>query len=392
MASPLPTPTAATRPKGAKTTRYSLGAFALSLLIHGLVILTVGGYVIIEGVLPKTTFTDSEGAVSGLDSEVIPAPEEPRDTMELPSSPTSELTPANSTPAPGESTSSDLIVSTAAQSAFTLPPAVGTPGVNPKLGFGSGYKGTTGGQENTGPRGSVIHSIFGSTEASATTLKGTMFDLKQNADKKPVNADYFKVLTRFITGGFDHSLMEEYFKVPQPLYTSHILIPNMDAAEGPKAFGVDDIVKPRMWFIHYTGQIRPPKSQKYRFCGGGDDVMVVALDGKIVMDGTLGNLNPSGWQPADPAASKESTGQLGTGDWLELSSDKNYRIDIVIGERPGGRFHAELLVQPEKVMSSKDRVAGDRRVLYVFSTLPVDFTASFKGTVLAGEPLVMTPK
>lgn len=392
MTSPPSASTAAPRPKDAKSGRYSLGAFALSILIHSMVILMVGGYVVFEGVLPKTAFMDSEGAVNGLDNEVIPEPEEPKDTMELPSSPTSELVPANTPTAPGESTSSDLIVSTATQSAFSLPPAVGTPGVNPKLGFGSGYKGTTEGQGNTGPRGSVIHSIFGSTEASATTLKGTMFDLKQNADKKPANADYFKVLTRFITGGFNHQLMEDYFRVPQPLYTSHILIPNMDAAEGPKAFGVEDIVKPRMWFIHYTGQIRPPKSQKYRFCGGGDDVMVVALDGKIVMDGTLGNLNPSGWQPVDPAASKENTGQLGTGDWLDLSSDKNYRIDIVIGERPGGRFHAELLVQPERVMSSKDRVPGDRPVLYVFSTLPVDATASFKGTVLAREPLVMTPK
>jgi hypothetical protein len=145
---------------GGKKSKTALGAFALSVLAHGAVLLAVGGYVIFEGVIPKSPFLSTEGAVEATDSEVLPPLEEPMDSPSLPPS-TSEMAVSQPSPASGEATSSDILVSTGLNSSFSLPPAVGLPTANPKLGFGSGTSGS--GTGTGGPKGNVVRTLFGSS-------------------------------------------------------------------------------------------------------------------------------------------------------------------------------------------------------------------------------------
>lgn len=145
-----------------KKNTTSLGAFALSVLAHGAVLLIVGGYVVFEGVIPKSPFIAAEGNVDAMDTEVLPPMEEPQDTLTLPPV-TSEMATTNENPAIGEATSSDLIVSTGSNPTFTLPPAVGVPTTTPKLGFGSGTSGNSDGKGGGGPKGTIVRNLFGSS-------------------------------------------------------------------------------------------------------------------------------------------------------------------------------------------------------------------------------------
>ena len=52
------------------------------------------------------------------------------------------------------------------------------------------------------------------------------------------------------------SMLNDYFKAPKPLYATQIMIPNMPADEGPKAFAMEKEVQPSRWLVHYKGARR----------------------------------------------------------------------------------------------------------------------------------------
>ena len=80
-------------------------------------------------------------------------------------------------------------------------------------------------------------------------------------------------------------MLNRYYRFSKPLYTTQIFIPDMNANEGPKAFGAEKLVKPSRWVIHYKGQVSAPEPGTYRFWGIADDVMAAAVNGKTVLVG-----------------------------------------------------------------------------------------------------------
>ncbi len=214
-------------------------------------------------------------------------------------------------------------------------------------GFGSGSGGGGGG----GGGGGL--NVFGLRTASQG-LVGTFYDLKQSPQGQPTNItqdEYATALKNFVAGGMNPGVMTRYFKGPNPLYITQLLIPVINADEGPRAFDLANKVQPGHWCVHYKGRVLAPASGRFRFVGVGDDVLVVRFNNQVVLD--CGFLSPTGRVPGryfwyDEFAPEPRGGWFkgcGEGNEFTVTAGQSYPIDIVIGEAPGGKFHASLLLE-----------------------------------------------
>ncbi len=268
-----------------------------------------------------------------------------------------------------------------------------TPGKMAGMG-GVGLAGFGGSGTIGGGVGGTGLTMFGFREAKPGGIKGDFYDLKQTRAGQPApEADFFDVLSKFIASKYNPETLKEFYKAKNSLYATKFFIPTMQAEEGPKAFGLEKEVQPKAWFVHYSGSISPPQSGKYRFWGTGDDVMVVAINGTTVLDYTL-DRQPSNWMPKDPAASRRrDDGRPSAGDWIELSDRETYRLDVIIGERPGGQFRAVLLLEQDGKKYDKD--TDGSIIPAVFSTIPLnvkDLAEREKGPKVDAQAIIMAPK
>lgn len=360
-----------------KTTKASLGAFAISVIIHGAVLFTVGGYVITKTVIPKTPFQPvPQGAVVD-DAPVLDMPE---DTLHEPETPrlNNDLTTDTALPSEGETTSADILVSTGVNPTFSLPPAVGAVSAVPKLGWGGGGGGQTGAAGGGAASGKVIRSLFGQNTSVPAALRGTMYDLKQA--KNGATTDQLKFLREFAAANFRRSMLKDYYQARQQLFATQLYIPNMRAEEAPKAFAAEKEVEPKNWIILYEGQFAAPDSGTYRFVGSADDVLLVRVNGKVVLDGsrvTSGSNNRppapfTDWKPGSgdilPASMGLQSGLLVNGSWMELQAGVNNTIEIVIGEIPGGYFGVYLFIEKQGKKYDTDPRRGGAPILPLFRT------------------------
>jgi hypothetical protein len=218
-----------------------------------------------------------------------------------------------------------------------------------------------------------VESALGSQQRKAATLVGIFYDLKQTQQRKPVERKphhYESIVDEFIVAGLDEALLNRFFRAPLPLYTTQIAIPSMNADVAPAAFGVGDLVRPSNWIIHYKAQIAPPVDGTYRFVGNVDDLLVIAIDRKVVLvanwPGT--DLPRVNWKPtSEPAGLPVAASQYAKyGDWMTLRAGVPVDLDIVLGERPGGKFSGVILY--EKKGETYDLNRDGKVVLPLFQT------------------------
>jgi hypothetical protein len=80
-------------------------------------------------------------------------------------------------------------------------------------------------------------SAFGETSQSEASFIGVLYDLKQTQDHKPTNItpdDYSDILDEFLSQGWNEAVLNRYYRVTRPLFTTQIFIPNMSADNAPK--------------------------------------------------------------------------------------------------------------------------------------------------------------
>jgi hypothetical protein len=204
-------------------------------------------------------------------------------------------------------------------------------------------------------------NFFGLRSPASGGLAGTFYDLKQTPGKKRTSihaGNYMGVVKNFIQSGFRDSVLNDYFKAPEKLYATQFYIPWMRAEEAPKAYGVEKDCEPAQWVAVYRGRVSPPKTGSYYFVGTADDIIVVRFGKKLVMDGSYS-------YPASDAPSTGSYPQpyagnrrgLTKGDEIVVRAGEWYEMEVLIGERPGGSFHALLYVE-EKGVTYKRNSAG----------------------------------
>lgn len=321
----------------------------VSLCLH-LILVIVAGTAVYTQV--QESAPDFEAGTDGLlSTEPLPlsVPVE-----EVPKSPVVEVT-NNATPVPQMS-----VVTTSASATMNVHTSV-TPvtgigasslgGSDLMKGIGKNLVSVGGGRMGAG-------SYFGTKERGVDGLIGNFYDLKQDKNRKETGItpeEYHEVFRKFVSAGWKESILEKYFRSPRPLATTQIMIPNMAATEGPKAFEMEQEVKPSRWLVHYKGKVSPPEDGTYHFVGAGDDVLVVRFNGKVVLD-RCWYQGHSDWKPErnyDYGWTGIPNG-FAKGDPIQVRAGQYYDIEVLIGEQPGGRFFSCLLIEKDGEKYSLD--------------------------------------
>lgn len=215
-------------------------------------------------------------------------------------------------------------------------------------------------------------SVFGSRIPSEKALIGILYDLKQNQKREPTGmtlVGYNNLVDEFLSKGWDESVLNRFYRVTRPLYTTQIHIPLIPAAAAPKAFGVEKIVKPSFWMIHYKGQVSAPTSGTWRFWGYGEEVCSVAINSENVLLSNWKEITcPTvGWKSPEPPGQPAANGYIKAGTWFDLKAGEVVDLDVIIGERGGGVFCAFLLIEQK---GAKYEQHNGHPVLPVFQLAP----------------------
>jgi hypothetical protein len=375
--------------------KVSVSAFFASALFHGFLLLAIGGYVISQGYVPKTPFVGevlTEGEPMAPPQDILMEPSDPAPPgppSELPELPASQPT-ATPVPTPATSLMATNVISAPTGPAFG---SVGLPGAS----LGSGLAVGGGGGQGTGKGLGKMTTLFGSTEASSGTLEGLFYDLKQTKDKKPSNINrdtYNDVLRDFLKKDWKQSLLDDYYRLKQPIYASQFFIPLQSATAAPAAFKADKEVQPSLWVILYSGQFKAPHNGRFRFAGYADDVLLVRVNGKLVLDGSRASLgfDKSTKGLTDLSRQDENhpvgNGRLSYGDWMDLSAGSPNSIEVLLGERPGGQFCAYLLIEDKSARYEKE--SNGRPILPIFKMADVEM--NFDAAVAARTAPAVDPK
>jgi hypothetical protein len=225
-------------------------------------------------------------------------------------------------------------------------------------------------------RGDDDSGVFGHSQQSEAALIGMMYDIKQYLPNQPPSPfpDYSAVVEAFLRQHWDEAVLNRYYRVSRPLYTTQIFIPTMDAGLAPKAFGAEKTVKPSQWIIHYKAEVSPPSAGTYRFWGAADDVLAVAVNGatELVCCRPDTHVPNDGWtqNSTEIVPGSEGDDPLRPGDWFTLGDGEIMDLDVIIGERPGGLFNAYLLVEKKGENYQKD--AQGHPILPIFQVAAYD--------------------
>lgn len=222
-------------------------------------------------------------------------------------------------------------------------------------------------------------TLFGGGQTIGNDFAGTFYDFKRDRMGRPIPMDptqFTSELRRFVRDGFRTTRLAQFYRSPKKLFATAFMIPPVRSSVAPNAFGESE-TGGWCWMAHYKGPLVYHEDIKIRFWGNGDDVLVVAVDGEIVLsacwpDGDWGNWGISAiggdWRSD---AKNNFRFYLGNnlsriGDWIELKAGVPRQMDIMIGEVPGGAFSAMLTVEVEGEDYPKNRQGGP--ILPMFKT------------------------
>ncbi len=283
---------------------------------------------------------------------------------------------------------------------------IGT-GIEIGMGFGSGGIGDGLGEGGSG---------LGSGKAGGSALTGTFYDLKltrsgaktelypTGGSNIPNNKKHVLIgIYHEFTKNWSKGVLEKYYKSPTQLYASNFYMPNCDAGYGPYAYQCDPKkVKPSAWVAVYRGNVKAPKSGKFRFVGTGDDLLCIRFNKKTVLEAgwsipskhkegsayaldlSFGNANGQAYKKAiesktDPDHKDyeyvplpsgwtwNQVGGLTAGTVFEVQEGKTYPIEIMVSEGPGGRFGFAVLIE-DITDNPQGKKPASERVYDIFRT------------------------
>lgn len=217
-------------------------------------------------------------------------------------------------------------------------------------------------------------SAFGSVSNPGSALIGIFYDLKQTQKRQPVDPRFLETYHTFIGSGWDENVLSRFFRATRPVYTTQIYVPYMGAGAAPRAFSLQDVVRPTQWLVIYKGQVSPPEDGTYRFVGVADDIMAVAVNGKTVLVSNFGSGEESPtWHPPEPkSAIPGGPFTMQRGDWFNARKGEPIDLEVLIGEFPGNLFGAWLMIEKQGVEYpvKDDPNYGKRAVLPLFQVAP----------------------
>jgi hypothetical protein len=222
-----------------------------------------------------------------------------------------------------------------------------------------------------------FETLFGAAQASPNTLEGVFYDLKQDRGGDPQRVDYVETVKDFLRS-WNPNRLRDFYQAEQRLYASSFFIPKTSAAEAPKAYNVEEEVEPARWVAHYQGLFMSPRDDRYRFVGSADDMIVVRVNGKVVLDGSRRDTPLDVWEHTwdpDHADGQNRQWQIGNtplaiGEWFSMDKGEAMELEILVGERPGGQFGIWLFIQ-DRDDARNPEIVGGRPELNVFLLRPL---------------------
>jgi hypothetical protein len=364
--------------------RFGAGAFTLSLLVHAIFII-LAIFVLFKWVYPPQPVPDFSGASGGGGGNQGQTANKVQTQMRR-----------------AVTTSSNRRIAVNSEATFTLPDNTDQPmeqdlpnveSAANSSGSGGGGGGGSGGGLGTGVgKGNgpghgtgpgvgfnFAPSPFGSKTVTANALEGHLYDFKQNEKGVPVEYDvqaiepFSKRVIELQHRGFRDLAFKSYFKAPDTLYLSQLVIKPVGAEAGPSFFGAADKVKPSGWLAHYSGTIKAPRDIHFRFVGSADDYISVFSKSRprlIACRPEIQTIMQDHWEPSK--TDQEYVGPMGTlihGDWIKLKKDEIMPMELNIAERPGGIVGFLLLVEEKDVDYRK--AADGRPITPIFTTAPI---------------------
>jgi hypothetical protein len=320
--------------------------FVAALLLHLLIFLLVAAVVVWEAPTPPNT------VFHGIDIRVPPAPPPPQ-----PSAGDAALNPqleAQSVTVPVVAPPS---VITTMESSFKVDqPKITDPSlsrISEKIPVGSGLSAGSGESGAGAGRG-----LFGSFTGGDNELQGAVYDLKISPTHQPTGMDegtYTNLLRSFVAKGWDESVLAPYYKATKKLFTSAIWIPTTASQDCADKMRLDRELSPNFWVGWYHAKVTPMQAGKYHFVGFGDDILVVAINGQTVFDGSMLPVTPAAqnipWSYQDWSASNPyrdaNYAKLRAGTSFEVNGVEPVTVDVLMGDEPGGFYSAFLLIADE---------------------------------------------
>lgn len=201
-------------------------------------------------------------------------------------------------------------------------------------------------------------------------------------------AELYSAVKYMLDKNLGREAFTPYQIIPKRIPLARLIVKSSYSAVGPKSFGVQDKVKKNApWVVVYRGKLQPEKSGTYRFAGYFDDVMVVRVGGKTVMEYYWDTRNnkageqsklKTGWTtPNDPIVGKHvmktngGSTPLAYSSWIDLNANQSVDIEILIGDDggegdSGGSTGGILLI--EERGRKYDKTKGGMPILTPFST------------------------
>lgn len=249
------------------------------------------------------------------------------------------------------------------------------------VGFGPGTGGGGFGTEVKGQGGPNVEGC----------LIGRIVDFKSNADGTPraaysAEGTYWKDAKSLVDRNFSEEALSAFYVPPKRVALTHLWVEPQVSENGPRAFGVADVMKPSGFAVYYTGTLRAPVQGRYRLWGYFDDFMLVRVNGKTVLDAVwnTGGLSAgmmTGWQTSDPkavgrVACPQRGGKMAPSDWFTVDAKRPQTLELFVGERPGGMVGGVLLIEQEGVDYAK--AADGTSILPVFAVRPLAETTKLE--------------
>jgi hypothetical protein len=139
------------------------------------------------------------------------------------------------------------------------------------------------------------------------------------------------------------------------LFTPAIWIPITQSDECADKMHLENELSPSFWVGWYHAKVTPSAAGKYHFIGFGDDILVVAINGQVVFDGSIspvsGNQPTLPWPYQDWCVSnpyrEANYAKLRAGSSFEVNNVEPVTVDILMGDEPGFYYCAYLLIADE---------------------------------------------
>lgn len=200
--------------------------------------------------------------------------------------------------------------------------------------------------------------------------------VKPNKQQEVMN-----VLSAFFKSKWNRKEFAPYYESKQKLYASNFYLPMGKAEYAPIAYKCADVCQDSGWVCVYRGRVRAPKTGTFRFIGVGDDLLAVRFNGNHVLEAGyrlptlvgkedfnwwVSTTNPQArdkyWAAVKSGVLKEheefelipfkelpkwnaALGGLTAGKSFKVVEGKEYPIEILISEIPGGGFGFFLFIE-----------------------------------------------